>query len=406
MNNPLDRQHRCCFATVIAALVLVTACGGGGDDGRVSAADTRATALSAASNTGKKSQGFVVVSAYVTGLTSPRGLAFGPDGDLYVAEAGTGGPLVPLGTADCPTHINIYSPYTAGYSGRVLRVRPDGSKQTVADRLPSMTDAYGGNYGPTDLAFVNGTLYVLIEMGGCSHGLPGSNAAILRINPDGSSTQVANLSAWLAANPPHFIKDTNPATTDLEPGGVFHSMIKHQNELYVVETNRGMLVKVNPATGAIGLAYDMSRDNKEHNPIVMTQRRGKFYVGTFGEDGGPSELAVFKAGFAGYTLPFKSRNPIVGLAWRRESLYAVEIFPYDEAWTPDNANLVSFNPATGQRKELAVNFASLPNGLVVGPDGALYTSNVTLSARPGDGSVLRIVLPHDAASEPDTEGVR
>ena len=394
MNKPLT-IHRRLFATAIAALVLVTACGGGGggDDRRALTAGARATALSAERSHGKKPQGSVGVTTYASGLTSPRGLAFGPDGDLYVAEAGTGGSLRPLGTADCPTNINIYSPYTAGYSGRVLRLRPDGSKQTVADGLPSMTDAYGGNYGPTDLAFVDGTLYVLIEMGGCSHGLAGSDAKILRINPDGSTTQVANLSAWLAANPPHFIKDTNPATTDIEPGGVFHSMINHRNELYVVETNRGMLVKVNPTTGAIGLLHDMSRDNAEHNPIVMTQHRGRFYVGTFGEDGGPSELAVFKAGSAGYTLPFKSLNPIVGLAWRHESLYAVEIFPLNEAWTPDNAKLVSFNPATGERKELAVKFASLPNGLVLGPDGALYTSNVTLSATPGDGSVLRIELP-------------
>jgi DNA-binding beta-propeller fold protein YncE len=324
-------------------------------------------------------------------LSSPRGLAFGPDGRLYVAEAGTGGTLVPSDTPECPTNINIYSPYTAGYSGRVLRVLADGTKQTVADRLPSMTDAYGGNYGPTDLAFIGGTLYVLIEMGGCSHGLPADDAAILRINADGSTTRVANLSAWLAANPPHFVKDSNPATTDQEPGGVFHSMIAVDDALYVVETNRGLLLKVNPTTGTIKRLYDMSIDNAEHNPIVMAQHRRRFYVGTFGEDQGPAELAVFDAGFTGYTLPFKSLNPIVGLAWQRERLYAIEIFPRDEAWTPDNANLVVFNPTTGERKVLASKFASLPNGLVTGPDGALYTSNVTLGSSPGDGSVLRIV---------------
>jgi hypothetical protein len=158
MNTPLKGNRRF-FAAAVAALVLVlvTACGGGGEDGRASTAGTRATALSAARSPGKKPRGSVVVTNYATGLTSPRGLAFGADGDLYVAEAGTGGSLVPLGTADCPSDINIYSPYTAGYSGRVLRLKPDGTKQTVADRLPSMTDAYGGNYGPTDLAIVNGS---------------------------------------------------------------------------------------------------------------------------------------------------------------------------------------------------------------------------------------------------------
>jgi hypothetical protein len=381
-------------AAALAVLLVVAACGGGGDDRRAATAATRATTLGSPVGDARGVKGGqAVVASYATGLNSPRGLVFGPDGHLYVAEAGSGGEMVATDTPDCPAIVNIYSPFKAGYSGRVLRVRADGSKQTVADRLPSITDGTGVAFGPSDLAFVGGTLYVLIEMGGCSHGLPNDDAAILRINPDGSTTRVANLSAWLAANPPNFIKDTNPATTDLEPGGVFHSMIAVEDALYVVETNRGILLKVNPATGAIERLYDMSIDNAEHNPIVMAQHRGKTYVGTFGEDGGPAELAVFDAGFAGYTLPFKSLNPIVGLAWRRERLYAIEIFPLDEAWTPDNANLVSFNPATGERKVLASKFASFPNGLIVGPDGALYTSNAGISAAPGDGSVLRIVVP-------------
>jgi DNA-binding beta-propeller fold protein YncE len=356
-----------CAAAVLGAAALVAACGGNDDE----PAPT--------------------ITTYATGLTSPRGLAFGPDGRLYVAEAGAGGALAPAGTADCPSQVNIYSPYTAGYTGRVVRVLADGTKQTVADGLPSMTDAYGGNYGPTDVAFIGNTLYVLIEMGGCSHAMPEGYPAILRVNPDGSTTSVANLNAWLAANPPHFLKDTDPATTDLEPGGVFHSMIAVGNFLYVVETNRGLLLRVDPATGSIERLYDMSIDHAEHNPIVMAHDGDKFQVGTFGEDGGPAEVAVFGADFASYRQPFESLHPIVGLVWQRGRLYAVEIFPHDQAWTPDNANLVVFDPATGKRKVLASRFASLPNGLVAGPDGALYTSNVTLSSSPGDGSVLRIV---------------
>lgn len=376
------------FTAVLLAVVVAAACGG--SDG----SESRATALGAPRGQAPgEPRGSVVITPYATGLTSPRGLTFGPDGLLYVAEAGSGGPQVASGTPDCPSVFNIYSPYTAGYTGRVLRVRADGSKEVVADGLPSIADATGATFGPSDLAFVGGTLYVLIEMGSCPHGLPNDDAAILRINPDGSTTRIANLGAWLAANPPFFIKDTNPATTDLEPGGVWHSMIAVGDALYVVETNRGTLVRVDPATGSIRRMYDMSIDRAEHNPIVMAEQRGTFYVGTFGEDGGPSELAVFDPDFSGYTLPFKSLNPIVGLAWRRGRLFALEIFPLDNPWTPNSAILVSFNPGTGERKEVATNFASFPNGLVVGPDGALYTSNVGLSNSPGDGSVLRIVAP-------------
>ena len=330
------------------------------------------------------------VKAYATGLTSPRGLTFGPDRNLYVAEAGVGGELEPTDEPGCEKFVNVFSPYTAGFSGRVLRVRANGRKDVVADNLPSMTDNSGASYGPTDVAFIGETLYVLIEMGGCSHGLPDNPAAILRVNRNGSTTRVADLSAWHAANPPNFIKDTDPATTDQEPGGVFHSMIAVGKSLYVVETNRGFLLRVDPRTGVIEKLYDMSVDNREHNPIVMTERGKKFFVGTFGEDGGESELAVFDKHFSAYTLPFRTRNPIVGLAWRCDDLYGVEIFPFDNQWSTGTANLVTFDRRTGKRKQVLTGFASLPNGLVEGPDGALYTSNWGISFAPGDGQVLRI----------------
>jgi len=331
------------------------------------------------------------VTKYTTGLTSPRGLTFGPDGHLYVAEAGVGGEAKATGEPGCPVNFNIYSPYNAGYTGRILRVRANGRKEVVADNLPSMTDATLANYGPTDVAFIGNTLYVLIEMGGCSHGLPDDLPAILRVNRDGSTTNVANLNAWHAANPPNFIADTNPTTTDQEPGGVFHSMVAIGKYLYVVETNRGFVLRVDPRTGVITKLFDMSIDNREHNPIVMTQRGNKFYVGTFGEDG-PAELAVFDRHFSGYTLPFKTRDPIVGLTWLcDDDLYGVEIFAWDNPWLPETANLVKFDRRSGQRTVVLSGFASLPNGLVKGPDGALYTSNWAISFAPGDGEILRIV---------------
>ncbi len=40
-----------------------------------------------------------------------------------------------------------------------------------------------------------------------------------------------------------------PTTTDQEPGGVFHSMIAIDKYLYVVETNRGFVLRVDPRTG-------------------------------------------------------------------------------------------------------------------------------------------------------------
>ena len=328
------------------------------------------------------------VTTYAHGLTNPRGLTFGPDGSLYVAEAGLNGTIPARGDEGCPANFNVFSPYKGGYTGRVVRIRRDGTQQTVVDNLPNTIDSLGGAFGPTDVAFVGSTLYVLIEMGGCPHGMPDDLPAILRVNPDGTTTSVADLGAWLAANPPFFI---DPATDDLEPGGVFHSMIAVGKYLYVVETNRGLLLRVEPRTGEIVRLYDLSIDRREHNPIVMTRQGNRFHVGTFGNDGGPAELAVFDRNFSGYTLPFESLNPLVGLAWHRGDLYGVEIFPLTAPWSEASANLVRFDRKTGKRTPVLTGFATLPNGLVEGPDGALYTSDQAVSFAPGDGRVLRIV---------------
>src|ERR1700761_4914493 len=63
------------------------------------------------------------MTVIASGLDGPRGLKFGPDGNLYVAEAGTGGTESTVGS--CTQVPSPVGPYTGGKTARISMIRPD-----------------------------------------------------------------------------------------------------------------------------------------------------------------------------------------------------------------------------------------------------------------------------------------
>src|SRR5580698_9827793 len=72
---------------------------------------------------------------YATGLLSPRGLTFGPDGLLYVSEAGAGG-TQSTGKA-CAQVVAPIGPYTGGTTARISAFSSNGTQTTVVTGLAS-----------------------------------------------------------------------------------------------------------------------------------------------------------------------------------------------------------------------------------------------------------------------------
>jgi hypothetical protein len=327
---------------------------------------------------------------FATGLNNPRGLEFGPDGYLYVAEGGIGGTNSSTG---CDQVIPPIGPYKGDVTGsRISRIDHSGIRTTWVDNLPSTINAKGFVSGISDVAFIGNTLYALITGAGCSHGVPSIPNSVIRINPDRSLTSVANLSDYLRLHP---VK--NPEAKDFEPDGAWYSMISEEDDLYAVEANHGELDKIS-ANGTITRIIDVSATYGHIVPTTVAFRNGNFYVGnlsTFPATPGISsiynitasgQINVFATGF----------NMILGIAFDKAGgLYVLENTTNNPVPTPGTGDIVRINPSSGA-KQVVTTGLSLPTGMTFGPDGKLYVSNVGFGPLAiGGGQVLQISFTCD-----------
>ncbi|MGN6530944.1 MAG: ScyD/ScyE family protein [Ginsengibacter sp.] len=326
---------------------------------------------------------------FATGLNNPRGLKFGPDNQLYVAEGGIGG----TNMTTCTQVIPPVGPYTGSTDGsRISRINAAGKRFTYVENLPSsMTSAAQGSLvsGVADVAFVGQTLYALFGGAGCSHGVMGIPNEIIRVNPNKSWATVADLSNYLMNNPV-----AHPEEDDFEPDGTWYSMINVHGDLYAVEPNHGELDKITP-NGNISRVIDVSATEGHIVPTAVAFNNGYFYLGNLSTFPAMGQSKVYKINMSGQIVDSVSGfNAILGLAFDEAGgMYVLENFTNNPFPTPGTGDIIRVDPS-GSRQAI-ISGLNLPTGLTFGPDGKLYVSVWGFGMPPGGGQILQISLMCD-----------
>lgn len=334
-----------------------------------------------------------------SGLANPRGIAFAPNGALYVAEAGSGGP------GPCiPSPVAGNGDRCYGETGAITRILPDGGVKRVLSGLPSLALLRDGTVegGVTDVAFFGTTAFVTMGWGGNPAdraSLGGKSAlfgTLLQMAPSGTYKVLADIARYeLEFNPGGGNPDSNPYNTLAQPG-----------RRIVVDAGANALVEVlaNGRTRTFAVPPRLPGlppfvAGREPVPTsVVEGPDGAIYVGQLTSfpfwQGTSSVLRISSDGSSieTYATGFTA---VVDLAFDTGgALYVLEVARGQAPpFPPPNPGLGIgrlLRVCPGGAPEVLLTGLNFASGLAIGPDDAAYLTN--RGASPTDGEVLRLPL--------------
>lgn len=329
----------------------------------------------------------VVMSA----LDNPRGLALGPQGALYVAEAGRG-----------PTSSACFGNPAAcaceqrgqlvcyGPTGAVSRLWK-GRQERVVTGLPSFANAAGRAGGPHDIAMLGiGSAHVTIGLEGSPFQRDVTSATypefaqlgtLVRVTPNGAWRIVADMAAYeKAANPDPRIFDSNPYGLLSLPGGVLVAEAGG-NVILSVAANKEI------STFAVMPQVPQANSGDAVPTTIAIGPDGAYYVGIL--SGAPfrdGAASVYRVAFGQTPTPFRTGfKAIIDIDF--DALGNLYVLQHLTTAPPANPGLLIRVSADGAARDTLMKNLVRPTSIVVAPDGAIYLTNRGLTV--GAGEVLR-----------------
>jgi hypothetical protein len=339
------------------------------------------------------------VLVIASGLDNPRGLNFGPDGALYVAEAGRGGTsTLCLPLPDQPG-TRCYGP-----TGAITRITGLGVHQRVVTGLPSLAPANGSMAtGPQDISFGFGSGWVTGGFGGDPAVRAPFEAAgiqlgwLMQVLPNGTWRPVLDISAYEGtANPDGRNVDSNPFGLRILSDRAVVADAGANALLQIGTTGVVSTLAVFP-TRSVPNPFGGPPIQMESVPTSIVEGPdGSLFVGEL--TGQPFPVGAARI----YHVPPGGGTPqvvatgfttIIDIALDMNSGTGYVLEHDADGIIPPlgpgvAGRVVRINP-DGSQTVVATPGLIKPGGIAVGPDGALYITNNSISA--GGGQVLRIV---------------
>lgn len=321
-------------------------------------------------------------------LNNPRQMTFGPDGTLYVAEAGTGAVNATV-TGKCFS--GPEGTECSGNTGSITGVRnpgtagPDSGRRVVTGLLSFAGKDGSGATGLDAIDFApDGKPYGIITAappGSLPRSLARQAGQVITGGRGDRVVTVADIAAYSFAHPnPGHEPDSNP-----------YGIAAVGSKIFVVDAANNSLLKVT-RDGRISTlrVFPYRHGNNGFDTVptsVVVGADGMLYVGTLASFvPGGAKVYVINPDTGHVVRTIDGLTTVSSVAVGVDgTVYAAELFagcpPDDSSCTPGRVVVISRN---GDRHEIEV---PLPGGVAV-HQGHLYVS--VLAVVPGGGAVWRL----------------